>query len=159
MPMILNPQDQNMCQQYQFTFAFSKNFRKSVAANGVHPLFTDTIWENLCRDIVAPWDNKQVCEASTQDNTWYGKQDSMKNVMNRQKETIAITSLSILHALRRGTIERCSTTDGWLGPVFWPSTLCALPTQSIAPDHGETVDSLATKAEGQWALVWVSCSL
>lgn len=58
-----------MCQQYQFTFEFSKNFRKSVAANGVHALFTDTIWENLSRDIVIPWDNKQVCEASTQDNT------------------------------------------------------------------------------------------
>lgn len=102
--MILNPQDPNMCQQYQFTFEFSKNFRKSVAANGVPSLFTDTLGENLSRDIVTPWDNKQVCEASAQDNTWYGKQDSMMNVMNRQKVTMAMTSLSILHALRRGTI-------------------------------------------------------
>lgn len=69
MPMILNPRDPNMCQQYQFTSEFSKNFRKSVAANGVPALFTDTLWENLSRDIVTPWDNKQVCEASAQDNT------------------------------------------------------------------------------------------
>lgn len=58
-----------MCQQYQFTFEISKNFRKSVAANGVCALFTDTLWGNLSRDIVTPWDHKHVCEASTQDNT------------------------------------------------------------------------------------------
>ena len=43
MSVILNPQDPNVCQHYQFTFEFLKNFRKSVAANGMHAPFTDMI--------------------------------------------------------------------------------------------------------------------
>lgn len=38
--------------------SFLKNFRKYIAANGMHAPFTDMIWEYSRRDIVTPWDNK-----------------------------------------------------------------------------------------------------
>ena len=69
MSVILNPQDPNVCQHYQFTFEFLKNFRKSVAANGMRAPFTDMIWEYSSRDNVTPWDNKQVNLPKPQDNT------------------------------------------------------------------------------------------
>lgn len=62
---------------------------------------------------------------------------------------MAIMSLPIPHALRRGQYSDALLRMNDLAQCFDPAHFCALQAQRIGPDHGETADSLATKTEGQ----------